>query len=356
MQYPYNNEVDFQQHNTLLNIPPHFGQFPLSMGTYTSNPQSSLMGLSEQEEDLSFNHQFPVITSENMLYHQMQYLKAMASLSSTDLATFPSNQLDSCYEQNSSVKILQPVPVAPVMPLVYKTLDQLHQSQQPQSFQICAPKCEPVSEAGGYNNILNSPYSVQTPQWANLNYFPTPNSSDYSSSGESINTYSPEQMREGCFAGLSYPQLQPPAIIHPDNINQPTNNFTGGFISDPNPIANVSLSSLSGNAGIASVPNQTIPVKKTQRTTKLAKKSLKSHQKVQENQILGHADIKYPCPHCPKIFPKTYGLKSHLVSHSNLKPFNCKFCRRGFARSHDCKRHEMLHLKNMKHTNGAILS
>ena len=36
----------------------------------------------------------------------------------------------------------------------------------------------------------------------------------------------------------------------------------------------------------------------------------------------------------------------HMRSHNDEKPFTCKWpgCNKGFARQHDCKRHEQLHL------------
>lgn len=39
-------------------------------------------------------------------------------------------------------------------------------------------------------------------------------------------------------------------------------------------------------------------------------------------------------------------LLGHLRSHAEEKPFQCKWpgCGKGFARQHDCKRHEQLHL------------
>ncbi|KAH3681668.1 hypothetical protein WICPIJ_007394 [Wickerhamomyces pijperi] len=52
---------------------------------------------------------------------------------------------------------------------------------------------------------------------------------------------------------------------------------------------------------------------------------------------------QFPCPHCSKVFAKPFNLKSHLVSHSTLKPFKCVHCSRSFARDYDRKRHEDIH-------------
>lgn len=42
----------------------------------------------------------------------------------------------------------------------------------------------------------------------------------------------------------------------------------------------------------------------------------------------------------------------HLRSHNEERPFKCKWpgCEKGFARQHDCKRHEALHLNIRPYT------
>ncbi|KAI9137046.1 hypothetical protein BKA69DRAFT_1016896, partial [Paraphysoderma sedebokerense] len=47
----------------------------------------------------------------------------------------------------------------------------------------------------------------------------------------------------------------------------------------------------------------------------------------------------FVCEVCDKVFHKRYNLTSHMVSHSNLRPFKCVPCGRLFARKHDCVRH-----------------
>lgn len=42
----------------------------------------------------------------------------------------------------------------------------------------------------------------------------------------------------------------------------------------------------------------------------------------------------------------------HMRSHNEERPFKCKWpgCEKGFARQHDCKRHEALHLNIRPYT------
>ena len=56
--------------------------------------------------------------------------------------------------------------------------------------------------------------------------------------------------------------------------------------------------------------------------------------------------IRCPFPGCNKIFDRAYNFKSHLKSHSTVKPFECAHCSLRFARGHDLKRHEKIHDKN----------
>lgn len=54
---------------------------------------------------------------------------------------------------------------------------------------------------------------------------------------------------------------------------------------------------------------------------------------------------KCPYPNCNKSFAKnrSYNLKAHLRSHSQLKPFACSVCPRAFSRKHDLERHSRVH-------------
>lgn len=50
-----------------------------------------------------------------------------------------------------------------------------------------------------------------------------------------------------------------------------------------------------------------------------------------------------PYPNCQKSFPRPHGLKSHMVMHSNIKPFKCPYCPLAMRRNHDLRRHMRLH-------------
>ncbi|SCZ89331.1 BZ3500_MvSof-1268-A1-R1_Chr9g10370 [Microbotryum saponariae] len=55
---------------------------------------------------------------------------------------------------------------------------------------------------------------------------------------------------------------------------------------------------------------------------------------------------KFMCDLCGETFTRRYNLRGHQRAHRNEKPFVCHHpgCDKAFARSHDCKRHELLHL------------
>lgn len=64
------------------------------------------------------------------------------------------------------------------------------------------------------------------------------------------------------------------------------------------------------------------------------------------NQSLEQDGVaRCPFPQCTKTFAKhrSYNLKTHLRSHSQLKPFACSSCPRAFSRKHDLERHARVH-------------
>ena len=59
---------------------------------------------------------------------------------------------------------------------------------------------------------------------------------------------------------------------------------------------------------------------------------------------------KHKCDHCGTEFTRHHNLKSHLLTHSQEKPFNCSRCDQKFRRLHDLKRHSKLHTGERPHT------
>ncbi|KAN0094081.1 Velvet factor domain containing protein [Hyaloscypha variabilis] len=52
---------------------------------------------------------------------------------------------------------------------------------------------------------------------------------------------------------------------------------------------------------------------------------------------------KHRCPYCGTEFTRHHNLKSHLLTHSQEKPYECQNCRMRFRRLHDLKRHMTVH-------------
>jgi uncharacterized Zn-finger protein len=50
-----------------------------------------------------------------------------------------------------------------------------------------------------------------------------------------------------------------------------------------------------------------------------------------------------PVPGCGSTFTRRFNLRGHLRSHTEERPYVCEVCKKGFARQHDCKRHQALH-------------
>jgi uncharacterized Zn-finger protein len=47
---------------------------------------------------------------------------------------------------------------------------------------------------------------------------------------------------------------------------------------------------------------------------------------------------KHKCQECGQYFTRLHNLKSHLLTHSQEKPFICQDCGHKFRRLHDLKR------------------
>ncbi|EXF83176.1 hypothetical protein CFIO01_01402 [Colletotrichum fioriniae PJ7] len=58
---------------------------------------------------------------------------------------------------------------------------------------------------------------------------------------------------------------------------------------------------------------------------------------------------KHKCPFCETEFTRHHNLKSHLLTHSQEKPYICQECNMRFRRLHDLKRHSKLHTGEKPH-------
>uniref|UniRef100_A0A060TI74 ARAD1D36652p n=1 Tax=Blastobotrys adeninivorans TaxID=409370 RepID=A0A060TI74_BLAAD len=58
---------------------------------------------------------------------------------------------------------------------------------------------------------------------------------------------------------------------------------------------------------------------------------------------------RHQCPQCGQTFTRNHNLKSHMLTHSEERPYSCETCKSKFRRIHDLKRHLKLHTGERPH-------
>ncbi|KAG0272600.1 hypothetical protein BGZ95_011620 [Linnemannia exigua] len=56
----------------------------------------------------------------------------------------------------------------------------------------------------------------------------------------------------------------------------------------------------------------------------------------------------HACPDCRREFTRACNLQSHILTHSNLKPYGCSECDKTFARVYDMQRHKRIHSNKLE--------
>lgn len=78
-------------------------------------------------------------------------------------------------------------------------------------------------------------------------------------------------------------------------------------------------------------------------SSSVSNKRPKGDEELSGDESVDGEKPKYSCPHCSQKYTRTHNLKSHMLTHSQEKPFTCNVCSSKFRRQHDLKRHAKLH-------------
>ena len=168
-----------------------------------------------------------------------------------------------------------------------------------------------------------------------------------------------------------------------ENIQNPTNDDAASGGDSQAQTSPVSLSSvatmesLAGPSGMTTTVGSPLPIEETARqassTTDAASTSPEGGNKAVSYPVPGllppndqrrgfslpqsssrqgtrsPSSKKHRCPYCATEFTRHHNLKSHLLTHSQEKPYVCSTCQSRFRRLHDLKRHTKLHTGERPH-------
>lgn len=134
-------------------------------------------------------------------------------------------------------------------------------------------------------------------------------------------------------------QVNYPPVVNYTNYYMPQRNASGGSASEDEKY-NIDYSSIISFTNSPSLKRK----RRNKLTSNINVNTNTGTVNTRTSDLLSVEEIaKLTCTVCGKGFAKQYNLKSHMKSHSSVRPFKCSICSKTFARGHDKKRHELLH-------------
>ena len=159
--------------------------------------------------------------------------------------------------------------------------------------------------------------------------------------------------RDGSMSGESAAQTSPVSVVSGDSLAGPSGMTT--TVGSPLPIeeaarqasSTADVSSASPEAG-----NQSFSYPAPLLTPQMNEGARRGMSLPHSNTRQGTrspSSKKHRCPYCATEFTRHHNLKSHLLTHSQEKPYVCSTCQSRFRRLHDLKRHTKLHTGERPH-------